>query len=160
MKTKELIEELNAAGFNSYTNNHDTIVISTKNMKFNICINKKFTRLADVKLDLSDAGMTLRELAKLSQLLLAYAETPVDERKDEPKYRVRLCGFNSDNGHQYLTAQNDDVKATKIFACAPNSGLKQEFTLDELNTIANRNEFKAVPWIQDLLRNAEEVDRG
>lgn len=78
----------------------------------------------------------------------------------KPKYRVRLIGFNSENGKQYLTTEYDDANPLghKFFACAPHKGLKQEFTLDELTAIANKREFKAVPWIQDLLRNTELVE--
>lgn len=78
----------------------------------------------------------------------------------EPKYRVRLVGFNSVDGKQYLTTENSNVNllARKFFACTLNSRLKQEFTLDELTAIANKREFKAVPWIQDLLRNTELVE--
>lgn len=78
----------------------------------------------------------------------------------KPKYRVRLIGFNSQNGKQYLTTENDNSNPLghKFFACALRQGLKQEFTMDEINTIANKNEFKAVPWIQDLLRNTEPVE--
>lgn len=87
-------------------------------------------------------------------------EIPDDILFAEPKYRVRLVGFNSENGKQYLTTEYDDANQLghKFFACAPHKGLKQEFTMDELNAIANKNEFKAVPWIQDLLRNTELVE--
>lgn len=88
-------------------------------------------------------------------------EIPDDILFAEPKYRVRLVGFNSENGKQYLTTEYDDIAnplGHKFFACAPHKGLKQEFTLDELTAIANKREFKAVPWIQDLLRNTELVE--
>lgn len=87
-------------------------------------------------------------------------EIPDDILFAEPKYRVRLVGFSSENGKQYLTTEYDDANQLghKFFACTPHKGLKQEFTMDELNAIANKNEFKAVPWIQDLLRNIELVE--
>lgn len=52
MKTSELIKKLNDAGFISYMNDYDMIVISTKNMKFNICIGKDFTELDQLCNDL------------------------------------------------------------------------------------------------------------
>lgn len=156
MKTSELIKKLNDAGFISYMNDYDMIVISTKNMKFNICIVKDFTELDDVKLNLSEVKLTLRELAKLSQLLLTYAETPLDEREDKPKYRVPLRGFKSDNGSQYLTCENNIHG--HVFACAPNHSLKQEFTCSELDQLCNDLRFKAIPWFKELIRsNVEEV---
>ena len=87
-------------------------------------------------------------------------EIPDDILFAEPKYRVRLIGFNSQNGKQYLTTENDNSNPLghKFFACALRPGLKQEFTIDELTAIANKREFKAVPWIQDLLRNIELVE--
>lgn len=62
--------------------------------------------------------------------------------------------------YPFLTTEYDNANPLghKFFACAPHKGLKQEFTLDELTTIANKREFKAVPWIQDLLRNTELVE--
>ena len=90
--------------------------------------------------------------------LLEYAKTPLEDREDKPKYRVRLRGLNSANGHQYLAADREDVKTAKFFACAERPDLKQEFTREELDIIANRNQFKGVGWLQDLIRNAEPVE--
>ena len=93
----------------------------------------------------------------LSALIEEFLHTPIDERFPEKKYRVRLIGFNSDNGRQYLTTESDSLNS-KFFACALRSDLKQEFTMDEINQLANSTQFKAVPWIQDLLRNIEPVE--
>lgn len=96
------------------------------------------------------------ERVYVSSLINQFLSTPLEDR--EAKYRVRLRGFNSENGHQYLTAQDDNVRATRFFACAEKPDLKQEFTQDELNVIANRNQFKGVGWLQDLIRHAELVE--
>lgn len=96
------------------------------------------------------------ERVYVSSLINQFLSTPLEDR--EAKYRVRLRGFNSENGHQYLTAQDDNVRATRFFACAEKPDLKQEFTQDELNVIANRNQFKGVGWLQDLIRHAEPVE--
>lgn len=96
------------------------------------------------------------ERVYVSSLINQFLSTPLEDR--ETKYRVRLRGFNSENGHQYLTAQDDNVRATRFFACAEKPDLKQEFTQDELNVIANRNQFKGVGWLQDLIRHAELVE--
>lgn len=88
----------------------------------------------------------------LIKLVNEFVNTPVEER--EPKYRIRLKGFNSDNGHQYLTCQTRDV-AGKLFACALNSHLKQEFTSDEISKIINRPDFRAT-WKETMVRTGLE----
>lgn len=88
----------------------------------------------------------------LIKLVSEFVNTPVEER--EPKYRIRLRGFNSDNGHQYLTCQTRDV-AGKLFACALNSHLKQEFTSDEISKIINRPDFRAT-WKETMVRTGLE----
>lgn len=84
----------------------------------------------------------------LINLVNEFVNTPVEER--ESKYRIRLKGFNSDNGHQYLTCQTHDVTG-KLFACAPNPHLKQEFTSDEIDKIINRPDFRAT-WKETMVR--------
>lgn len=105
-------------------------------------------------------NIPLGKYIDLLTITKALFEIPDDALFAEPKYRVRLVGFNSQNGKQYLTTEYDNANPLghKFFACALRPDLKQEFTMDELNTIANKNKFKAVPWIQDLLRNTELVE--
>lgn len=105
-------------------------------------------------------NIPLGKYIDLLTMTKALFEIPDDALFAEPKYRVRLVGFNSQNGKQYLTTEYDNTNPLghKFFACALNNRLKQEFTMDELTTIANKREFKAVPWIQDLLRNTELVE--
>lgn len=93
----------------------------------------------------------------LSALIEEFLHTPIKKRFPEKKYRVRLIGFNSDNGRQYLTTEGDSLNS-KFFACALRSDLKQEFTMNEINQLANSPQFRAIPWIQDLLRNTELVE--
>ena len=88
----------------------------------------------------------------LSALIDEYLQTPLEERF--PRYRIRLHGFRSDNGKQYLTT--DDIK--NVFACAWNPSLKQTFTMDEIYKIKNCSQFKSVIWFDELIRNGlEEV---
>lgn len=112
------------------------------------------------RLSLNADDISLDKYIDLLTKTKSLFEIPDDVLFAKPKYRVRLIGFNSQNGKQYLTTENDNSNPLghKFFACALRPGLKQEFTIDELNTIANKNEFKAVPWIQDLLRNIELVE--
>lgn len=73
---------------------------------------------------------------------------------EEPKkYRIRLEGFNSDNGQQYLTAGRSGEN--RLFACALKPGLKQEFTSDEINEIINQLDFKGT-WRTDMVRTGLE----
>ena len=56
-----------------------------------------------------------------------------------------------------MTTEGDSLNS-KFFACALRSDLKQEFTMNEINQLANSTRFKAIPWIQDFLRNTELVE--
>lgn len=154
MTTKELIEKLEESGlhFNGLKHNlqGDDVLDFSKGesglrLARNINHRDRFN------------GLTISEWKVVFEALVNYADTPFEQR-NEPKYRVRLRGFNSDNGHQYLAADREDVKTAKFFACAERIDLKQEFTQDELNVIANRNQFKGVGWLQDLIRHAEPVE--
>ena len=111
-----------------------------------------------LSLEATKDGIRMSEWRDFYNTLLEYAKTPLEDREDKPKYRVRLRGLNSANGHQYLAADREDVKTAKFFACAERPDLKQEFTREELDIIANRNQFKGVGWLQDLIRNAEPVE--
>lgn len=88
---------------------------------------------------------------KLIRLMFEYISTPIDKRDPEPLYRVRLMGFNSDNGHQYLTTKERGNAFGKVFACAYNPRLKQAFTAKELDALAERPDFKEEGWVQTLL---------
>lgn len=150
MTTKELIKSLEAQGWQARENDFGGVTITMGKVSF--AINK------GLSLEATKDGIRMSEWRDFYNTLLEYAKTPLEDREDKPKYRVRLRGFNSDNGHQYLTAKGDNVKATRFFACAEKPGLKQEFTQEELNDITNRNQFKGVGWLQDLIRHAEPVE--
>ena len=161
MKINEYIKGLENNGFEVYEDNTngDVIKLIVWYGDFKIARVILGNNVRNLKLD----GATNLPLQKLIDFLMrtkSLIDTPDDVLFTEPKYRVRLVGFNSQNGKQYLTTEYDDANPLghKFFACAPHKGLKQEFTLDELTAIANKREFKAVPWIQDLLRNAELVE--
>lgn len=154
MTTKELIERLEDLGFHfdgQTQDSLDTDSLDFSRYSIGIHIDKNARHYSRYN------GLTLLEWKLIFEALVDYADTPLEQR-NESKYRVRLRGFNSENGHQYLTAQDDNVRATRFFACAEKPGLKQEFTQEELNDIANRNQFKGVDWFQDLIRHAEPVE--
>ena len=161
MKIDEYIEELGNNGFEVYKDNTNGNVVKLIVWygDFKIAYVILGNSVRNLKLE-GDTNLPLQKLIDLLMKTKSLIDTPDDVLFTEPKYRVRLAGFNSQNGKQYLTTENDNSNPLghKFFACALRPGLKQEFTIDELNTIANKNEFKAVPWIQDLLRNTELVE--
>lgn len=150
MTTKELIKSLEAQGWQARENDFGGVTITMGKVSF--AINK------GLSLEATKDGIRMSEWRDFYNTLLEYAKTPLEDRENKPKYRVRLRGLNSDNGHQYLTADREDVKTARFFACAEKPDLKQEFTQDELDIIANRNQFKGVSWLQDLIRHAEPVE--
>lgn len=161
MKINKYIEKLENNGFEVYEDNTNgnivKLIVWYGDFKIAHVILGNSVR--NLKLD-GDTSLPLQKLIDLLMETKSLIDTPDDVLFTEPKYRVRLVGFNSENGKQYLTTEYDNANPLghKFFACAPHKGLKQEFTLDELTTIANKREFKAVPWIQDLLRNTELVE--
>ena len=161
MKINEYIKGLENNGFEVYEDNTngDVIKLIVWYGDFKIARVILGNNVRNLKLD-GDTNLPLQKLIDFLMRTKSLIDTPDDVLFTEPKYRVRLVGFNSQNGKQYLTTENDNSNPLghKFFACAPHKGLKQEFTLDELTAIANKREFKAVPWIQDLLRNIELVE--
>lgn len=161
MKIDEYIKGLENNGFEVYEDNTngDVIKLIVWYGDFKIARVILGNNVRNLKLD-GDTNLPLQKLIDFLMRTKSLIDTPDDILFTEPKYRVRLVGFNSQNGKQYLTTEYDNANPLghKFFACALRPGLKQEFTMDELNTIANKNEFKAVPWIQDLLRNIELVE--
>jgi hypothetical protein len=150
MTPKELIKSLEAQGWEPFEDGSGNITVHKGMSDLTFC-NK-------VTPDYHGGDVTIAEWFAFYSVLMDYALTPMDERKDKPKYRVRLRGFNSENGHQYLTADRENVNSAKFFACAERQNLKQEFTQEELNVIANRDQFKGVSWFQDLIRHADPVE--
>ena len=161
MKINKYIDKLENDGFEVDVNqeNDNLVQLMVRLGDYQILRIILGENIRKAKLD-SGAHLKLSQLIELLMRTKALLDTSDDVLFPEPKYRVRLVGFNSENGKQYLTTEYDDANPLghKFFACALRPGLKQEFTIDELNTIANKNEFKAVPWIQDLLRNTELVE--
>lgn len=161
MKIDEYIKALENNGFEVYEDNTngDVIKLIVWYGDFKIAYVILGNSVRNLKLE-GDTNLPLQKLIDLLMKTKSLIDTPDDVLFTEPKYRVRLVGFNSQNGKQYLTTENDNSNPLghKFFACALRPGLKQEFTMDELNTIANKNEFKAIPWIRDLLRNIEKVE--
>ena len=100
------------------------------------------------------------KLRTILNLVKELQDTPVKDRFPKKHYRVRLRGFNSDGGHQYLTVSTrySTINLGSVFAAAWNTGLKQTFTAEELNKIRER--FKGSKWIVSMLNDGvEEVGK-
>lgn len=158
MKIDEYIEELGNNGFEVYKDNTngDVVKLIVWYGDFKIAYVILGNSVRNLKLE-GDTNLPLQKLIDLLMKTKSLIDTPDDILFAEPKYRVRLIGFNSDNGRQYLTTEGDSLNS-KFFACALRSDLKQEFTMNEINQLANSTRFKDIPWIQDLLRNIEKVE--
>lgn len=162
MKINEFIEKLNELGSLRAERDNDLVRFYSKHSaddEYFFIINCKYDSFEDAYADWDclDDDVDPVDLCEALNLANEFLKTPIDERFPEKKYRVRLIGFNSDNGRQYLTTEGDSLNS-KFFACALRSDLKQEFTMNEINQLANSTRFKAIPWIQDLLRNTELVE--
>ena len=161
MKINKYIDKLENDGFEVDVNqeNDNLVQLMVRLGDYQILRIILGENIRKAKLD-SGAHLKLSQLIELLMRTKALLDTSDDVLFPEPKYRVRLVGFNSVDGKQYLTTENSNVNllARKFFACILTPRLKQEFTMDELTAIANKREFKAVPWIQDLLRNTELVE--
>lgn len=165
MKIDEFIEKLNELGSLRAERDNDLVRFYSKHSaddEYFFIINCKYDSFEDAYADWDclDDDVDPVDLCEALNLANEFLNTPIDERFPEKKYRVRLVGFNSENGKQYLTTEYDDANPLghKFFACAPHKGLKQEFTMNEINQFANSTRFKDIPWIQDLLRNTELVE--
>ena len=160
MKINELVNEIN--GCSSFTAEKDDdekcIYIGTDSYDNFAAIKYDVHYLDDVSmfffpLDVSNDCRNLGNFYALLNLINKFVNTPVDKRFSEKKYRVRLKGFNSNKGRQYLTAERSN--GGKVFVCALKPGLKQEFTSDEINKIINRSDFKGT-WRVDMVRTGLE----
>ena len=105
-------------------------------------------------------AVNINELRIILGLVKELQDTSVKDRFPEKHYRVRMRGFNSDRGHQYLTVSTrySTISLGSVFAAVWNTGLKQTFTADELNKIRER--FKGSKWIVSMLNDGvEEVGK-
>ena len=140
MKTKELINNLENAGFKVDMN--DDFVVAKYNGRM-------------IKIDRKIGPNDI--WAKSFRLMSSYIDTPLDERQDEPKFRVRLKGFNADSGKQYLTCSDKrgSIKGQSFFGCHLQKGLCQEFTTKELDTLLELAKDRNQQWLAMLLSDPD-----
>lgn len=157
MKINELVNEINSCTSFKATRDEENkrLVVylgdnsSLMTIKYNVEYLEDIN-IAYAYLDFYKPCGNLDNFYELINLVNEFVNTPVEERKPESKYRIRLKGFSSDDGNQYLTCYTHDV-TRKLFACALNSDFKQEFTSDEINKIINRKDFRAT-WKETMVR--------
>lgn len=140
MKTKELINNLENAGF-KVDMNDDFVVGQYNGRMFKV----------NTKIGPNDIW------AKSLRWMSAYIDTPLDERRDELKFRVRLKGFNADSGKQYLTCsdKHGSMKNQNFFGCHLQKGLCQEFTTKELDTLLELAKDRNQQWLAMLLSDPD-----
>lgn len=158
MKIKEFIEKVNDNNTMRAKEVGKKIVMGTPNNMGILSIPKDATNFIEIDTWATSNSLYWKKADReyLSALIEELLHTPVKERFPEKKYRVRLRGFNSDGGHQYLTVSTrySTINLGSVFAAAWNENLKQAFTADELNKIRER--FKGSKWIVSMMNDGVE----
>lgn len=130
MKTSELIKELKQ--FGEVSQNAGYIDVYASN-SLRICTISTMAILTMAMFDLCTDFSAFQKLNPQQQVALfndlyAYASTPLDQRKDESKFRVRL--WNNKDG--YL---NDDVNGLMLDNIYEYGGCKTSFTKSEYEAL-------------------------
>lgn len=95
-------------------------------------------------------------MSNVSDYVEDFLKTPFGYRRQPDKYRVRLKGFKSDNGPQYLSCDNKSQRLHgKVFACALNSQVVQVFTAKEIKGLAEKAARWEYDWLSELLSNKD-----
>lgn len=163
MKIDEFIEKVNKIAYAEYENGVIGIYSCHERSLMKdwfLCIDPSEQSLNDAVDWESADSMGTVDLFYILGLVQELRKTPVKDRFPKKHYRVRLRGFNSNGGHQYLTVSTrySTISLGSVFAAAWNTGLKQTFTADELNKIRER--FKGSKWIISMLNDGvEEVGK-
>lgn len=161
MKIDEFIEKVNKIVYAKY---EDGVIGIYEDLErtpvkdWFLCIDPSEQSLNDAVYWESADSMGTVDLFYILGLVQELRKTPVKDRFPKKHYRVRLRGFNSDGGHQYLTVSTrySTINLGSVFATAWNTGLKQTFTADELNKIRER--FKDIKWIVSMLNDGVKED--
>lgn len=132
---------------NDWDSSHDDYFLALDTQKANLIEYENWEECSHLSFD---------QLHEVLNLVKELQDTPVKDRFPKKHYRVRLRGFNSDGGHQYLTVSTrySTISLGSVFAAAWNTGLKQTFTAEELNKIRER--FKGSKWIVSMMNDGVE----
>lgn len=105
MKTNEFIKEVEALGFDTKTFLETGVNVRTKRGRDVLAIGRQSVYKIDCFYDAyDDLAPCTRE--KLFNLAVDYASTPIEERKEEKKYYIKLKGISG--GLNYLNYDKDD----------------------------------------------------
>ena len=159
MKINEFIKKVNKVAYAEYENGAIGIYSCYERSQMKdwfLFIYPSEQSLNGLKNWSSVGVMETVDLFDILGLVQELRKTPVKERFPEKHYRVRLRGFNSDCGHQYLTVSTrySTINLGSVFAAAWNENLKQTFTAEELNKIRER--FKGSKWIVSMMNDGVE----
>ena len=156
MKIDEFIEQVNKHDGMRAEDAEKGIVISTPNGIFSIPEDATNFIEIDTWVTSNSLYWNKADREYLSALIEEFLHTPVKDRSPKKHYRVRLRGFNSEGGHQYLTVSTrySTSNLGSVFAAAWNTGLKQAFTAEELDKIRER--FKGSKWIVSMMNDSVE----
>ena len=131
MKTKEFIKRVENMGYKTVKMNSYIIVYDPDNMDERVgAVNIYCER----QLSIYDA------IYDLTKLLIAYAETPLDEREDEKKYYVKV--FNQANGFLNMNVENNLFVLDESYQSKP---FKTQFTRAEIEKLKRLNNI-AIDW--------------
>lgn len=128
------------------------IVIWQNDVTNYIIVPVNATSILDINLDhFIDGYLDKNDKEVISRLIDEFINTKLDDRGLDFKVRVRLKGFVSDNGHQYLSndgqiGQNGQITG-HVFACALNDNeeINQAYTDKQLKHIKAKR-YLPIDW--------------
>ena len=134
MKTKELIEQINKSLYirvyeDTYNLNFHT---ETSDLCFYILSNYSMEISQATTTTINLSGATLRDLSEMILLLNEWLETPVEDREEEKRYRLRIVanlGFR--DAQRFL---NLNIEREEYFICSARQSewVKTIFTESEI----------------------------
>lgn len=144
MKTKELINKLNGMpNIENFTGNLGIDVYNFKGKKIGWVSTNEFGLVDTSYTDLID----MKNEEEIVKLLFEYALTPLSEREDELKFRVKMP-LGKIN---YATYLNQGKRNKDIFLDTPNE-------IGEVKTIFTKSEYDKLQRYYDWLPKFDEKD--
>lgn len=149
MRTTEFVKEVLNSGF-EITERPDFISIYYRNVLISI-VSKNKNFLAGMTYEsLNDLSEELRE--KLYNLIDEYVRTPLNERREEKKYYLRLTALIKNEEYNYLNY--DDEEEFILGNRIESSDWQTQFTQKEIDEIKENfgvtlNDFKQIPIEED-----------
>lgn len=132
MKTKEFIEKVEELGFRAEESDSGIDVIN--GVFQHLChVSKTFRFVLDTDwTEFEEAGEATRE--DLYKLAVEYANTPLEEREEEKKYRYKLRGVKEGSGYLNYSTDYLNYHFTSLLEV---SGVTTKFTDSEVKNFPN-----------------------